>query len=206
MQSKCNKIWTPANIVTLIRICALPFWFWYAQIVSAITFDTFSLARLWSALIFMALSATDKLDGYLARSRNEVTVFGMFLDPIADKLLVLCGLLYLLEINWISVWIVLIIIAREFIVSGLRMVASERGVVIPAANLGKWKTAITLISISLFLIAYMFAPNYIVTGTSIMDILELIALILMYIAVVLTVISGVQYIINSKQVLEGNSK
>ena len=203
MQNERNKIWTPANIVTLIRISALPLWFWCAQLVSQVPVEHFSIPRFWSAVFFMALSATDKLDGYLARSRNEITVFGMFLDPIADKLLVLCGLLYLMEIGWVSSWIVLIILAREFIVSGLRMVASERGVVIPAGNLGKWKTATTLLSICLYLIAYMFAPGFMYAGIALMQVLELIASILMYIAVVLTIVSGIQYIVNSKHILAG---
>ncbi len=203
MLNERNKIWTPANIVTVIRICALPFWFMCAQLVSNVPVEHFSIPRFWSAVFFIVLSATDKLDGYLARSRNEVTVFGMFLDPIADKLLVLCGLLYLLEINWVSSWIVLIIMAREFIVSGLRMVASERGVVIPAGNLGKWKTATTLLSICLYLIAYMFAPSYSFGGFALMYLIEAIATVLLYIAVALTLISGVQYIVNSKQILAG---
>ncbi len=203
MQSERNKIWTPANIVTIIRICALPLWFLCAQLASYVPVEHFSMPRFYSALIFLILSATDKLDGYLARSRNEVTVFGMFLDPIADKLLVLCGLIYLLEISWISSWIVIIILAREFIVSGLRMVASERGVVIPAGNLGKWKTATTLISICIFLIAYMFSPNYLIGEIALMHTLYLVASVLMYIALILTIVSGIQYIVNSKQILAG---
>ncbi len=83
------------------------------------------------------------------------------------------------------------------------MVASERGVVIPAGNLGKWKTATTLLSICLFLIAYMFAPGFMYAGIALMQVLELIAAILMYIAVVLTIVSGVQYIVNSKHILAG---
>ncbi len=201
MQNERSKIWTPANIVTLIRICALPFWFMCAQLASYVPVEHFSMPRFWSAIFFIALSATDKLDGYLARSRNEVTVFGMFLDPIADKLLVLCGFVFLLEIDWVSSWIVLIILAREFIVSGLRMVASERGVVIPAGNLGKWKTATTLISICLYLIAFMFAPDFMYGGVELVFIIKLIASILMYIAVVLTIVSAIEYIVNSRQIL-----
>lgn len=202
MQNERSKIWTPANVVTLVRICALPFWYLSAQLASSVPVEHFSMPHFWCALFFIILSATDKLDGYLARSRNEITVFGMFLDPIADKLLVLCGLVYLLETSWISAWIVLVILAREFIVSGLRMIASDRGVVIPAGNLGKWKTAVTLGSISLYLCANCFAVSYTLGWLDVYRAFGSLASVLMYIAVVLTVVSAVEYIYNSRNILQ----
>jgi CDP-diacylglycerol--glycerol-3-phosphate 3-phosphatidyltransferase len=90
-------------------------------------------------LFFVALSLTDKLDGYLARSRNEVTTFGKFLDPIADKLVVVVALCFLLERGEVSSWVLLVIVAREFLVSGLRMVVASSGTVIAASPLGKGK-------------------------------------------------------------------
>ncbi len=201
MQNERNNIWTPANIVTLIRIGALPIWYICAQLASSVAVEHFCMPRVWSALLFVLISATDKLDGHLARSRNEVTVFGMFLDPIADKLLVLAGLIYLMEIGWVASWIVLVILAREFIVSGLRMVASERGVVIPAGVMGKWKTAITLISMCVSLFAYALDPSFMVWGISLYVPMELTGRILMYVAVVFTIVSGLQYIAESKKLL-----
>ncbi len=201
VQNESNKIWTPANIVTLIRIGALPLWFICAQLASGVPVEHFSIPRAWSAVFFILLSATDKLDGYLARSRGEVTVFGMFLDPIADKLLVLSGLLYLLDCGWIGSWVVLTILAREFIVSGLRMVASQRGVVIAAGNMGKWKTAITLISICIFLVAYCFSSDLTIYNINVMGALGILGSVLMYIALVLTVVSGVEYVKNSFHLL-----
>ena len=105
------------------------------------------LPSLAVALLFMALSLTDKLDGYLARSRGEVTTFGKFLDPIADKLVVVVSLCFLLEVGDVSAWVLLVIVAREFLVSGLRMVVASRGTVVAASSLGKWKTATTMVSI-----------------------------------------------------------
>ncbi len=201
MQNESNKIWTPANIVTLIRIGALPLWFIGAQLALRMPVEHFSMPRVWCAIFFIILSATDKLDGYLARSRGEVTVFGMFLDPIADKLLVLCGLIYLMDIGLIASWIPLVILAREFIVSGLRMVASERGVVIAAGNMGKWKTAVTLVSICIYLVSLSFGVDVYVGGYVLVHAMSLIALILMYIAVFLTVVSGFEYLINSWKML-----
>ncbi len=109
--------------------------------------------RPWiAAAVFGLLAATDGVDGYLARSRNEVTTFGKFLDPLADKLLVTAALLALVELDKLPAWVAFVIISREFIVSGLRMVASAEGMVIAASWYGKVKTVIQIIAILLFLI------------------------------------------------------
>ena len=96
------------------------------------------------------ISCTDWLDGYLARSRNEVTAFGKFMDPLADKILVTAALLALIELGTLPSWVVLIIVAREFIVSGVRMVAANEGVVIAASYQGKFKTVFQMIAIVMF--------------------------------------------------------
>jgi CDP-diacylglycerol--glycerol-3-phosphate 3-phosphatidyltransferase len=109
--------------------------------------------RPWiSAAVFGLLAATDAVDGYLARTRNEVTTFGKFLDPLADKLLVTAALLALVDLNVLPAWIAFVIVAREFIVSGLRMVASAEGLVIAASGYGKLKTVAQIIAIIAFII------------------------------------------------------
>lgn len=186
-EKKKSSIWTPANVVTCIRIACVPVWLLVAELVPAAT-DSFSGAALGVAVFYMLISLTDKLDGYLARSRNEVTTFGKFLDPIADKLVVLVALAFLLEEGMTSSWVLFIVVTREFLVSGLRMVVASKGVVIAASNLGKWKTATTMVAISGLLLVRCLAqasgPHTFLLGLS--DLL-LIA------AVVLTAWSGIDY-------------
>ena len=127
-QGTVDKILTPANVVTMIRICLVPVF--VVALISPWP-DAMGLAFLnpwkaWiAAIIFVVISCTDWLDGYLARSRGEVTDFGKFMDPLADKVLVVAALLVLIELGSLPSWPVLIIVAREFIVSGVRMVAAE---------------------------------------------------------------------------------
>ena len=146
-------IWTPANVVTVARIVLVPLWLLAAELAGAGAEGAAPGPSLAVFAFFVVLSLTDKLDGYLARSRHEVTTFGKFLDPIADKLVVVVALCYLLEAGSVSSWVLLVVVAREFLVSGLRMVVASRGVVVAASNLGKWKTATTMVSISAILLA-----------------------------------------------------
>ncbi len=140
------------------------------------------------AIIFIVASLTDYLDGYLARKWNVVTVFGKFLDPLADKLLVMFALLMLQDINVIPMWIVFIILTREFIVTGIRLVAVDNGNVIAASQLGKYKTASTMVALILLMFHVEFA-----------------GMILLYIGTALTVISGVEYIVKNKHSLTSNT-
>lgn len=192
-----TSIWTPANIITCVRIVFIPVFMLLAQFSATSTQDFDVALSVAAFVLYVLLSLTDKVDGYLARSRNEITDFGKFLDPIADKLLVFSALLILLELDFVSVWPVFIILLREFLVSAMRMVASANGVVIAADKLGKWKTATTMVS----LCCYLFAIVLIAAGLPF--VLELLALsrILMVVAVVLTVVSGVQYFWNCRQVI-----
>ena len=138
------KLWTPANIVTLIRICLVPVFVVVLLSPWPQWFHLPDLAEhsksLIAAAIFVLISCTDWLDGYLARSRGEVTDFGKFMDPLADKILVMAALLALIELGSLPSWVALIIVAREFIVSGVRMVAASKGTVISASWYGKFKT------------------------------------------------------------------
>lgn len=181
-------IWTPANIVTIIRVVSLPVWLLIAQLSTPGT-DSLSISALLVFVCYVLISLTDKLDGYLARSRNEVSPFGQFLDPIADKLAVTVALCYLLESGFTNSWVLLVILSREFLVSGLRMVVANEGVVVPASNLGKWKTAVTMVSIC-GLLMVMALPQGVVA-----DRLHLVFNVGMAAALILTAWSGVDYFI-----------
>ena len=150
---------------------------------------SFSLSALVVFLGYVFISLTDKLDGYLARSRGEVTTLGKFLDPIADKLAVVVAFCYLLEVGAASSWVLLVIVAREFLVSGLRMVVANEGVVVAASNLGKWKTAITMIAICGLLLVRVFVPSPFVTF------LNTASNILVIVSVILTAWSGIDYFV-----------
>ncbi|MBF0977476.1 MAG: CDP-diacylglycerol--glycerol-3-phosphate 3-phosphatidyltransferase [Atopobium sp.] len=196
MSSK--TIWTPANIVTCARVALVPFWLLLAQLLGVSLTDSLAtpVFKLGAFLVFIGyvvISLTDKLDGYLARSRNEVTTFGKFLDPIADKLAVVVALFVLLEWHMVSPWVLLVIVAREFLVSGLRMVVASKGVVIAASDLGKWKTATTMVAIC----GLLFLPS--IPGGMIQDVLLFIFNASMWVAVVLTAWSGIDYFVKSWQ-------
>ena len=205
MQKDTNKtsMWTAANIVTMIRVVFIPVWLFVAM--RAVPFDayvekgysaTFSSSALFVAIFYMVLSLTDKLDGYLARSRNEVTTFGKFLDPIADKLIVMVALMYLLYAGQVSIWVPCIIVAREFLVSGLRMVLASSGTVVAASNLGKWKTATTMMGICGLLLSYACYHSTFIA------LIYTLSNILIWVAVVLTIWSGVDYFVKGKEALK----
>ena len=196
MSSK--TIWTPANIVTCARVVLVPFWLLLAQLLGVSLADSlakpgFKLGAFLVFIGYVVISLTDKLDGYLARSRNEVTTFGKFLDPIADKLAVVVALFVLLEWHMVSPWVLLVIVAREFLVSGLRMVVASKGVVIAASDLGKWKTATTMVAIC----GLLFVPS--IPGGMIQDVLLFIFNASMWVAVALTAWSGIDYFVKSWQ-------
>ena len=147
-----STIWTPANVVTILRVALVPAWLALAETRPPTDGAAISVGALLSAALFVLLALTAKLDGYLARSRGEVTTFGKFLDPIADKLVVIVALCFLLEHGLVNSWVLLLVVAREFLVSGLRMVVAAKGTVIAASSLGKWKTATTMVSLSVLLV------------------------------------------------------
>lgn len=144
--------------------------------------------RYISVAIFIAASITDWFDGYLARKNNLVTNFGKFMDPLADKLLVCSALICLVELDRLTAWIVIIIIAREFIISGFRLIAAENGIVIAANYWGKFKTASQMIMIILLILDM----------GGVFDILETAFI---WISLALTIISLVTYIMQNRKVL-----
>ena len=195
----------PANIVTIARMVLIPVfllvlladwprWFSAPQLVYTL--------RPWIAAgVFGVLAATDGVDGYLARSRNEVTTFGKFLDPLADKLLVTAALLALIEMHVLPAWIALVIVSREFIVSGLRMVASAEGTVIAASWYGKLKTVLQIAAILMFIVKDSAAITSL--GGQVALWAQISAWCVMGAAVVMTVVSMVDYFIHAREVLIG---
>lgn len=194
-QGELTSIWTPANIVTCVRILFIPIFMFFATDAFTGLGMSAHAQAIAAFIIYVVLSLTDKVDGSLARSRNEITDFGKFLDPIADKLLVFSALLVFLAQGLVNVWVVFIILLREFLVSALRMVASANGAVIAADSLGKAKTAVTMVALCTLL--------FVRAASSFGMAFELwiIGQALMIAAVVLTVVSGVQYFWNCRDIV-----
>lgn len=175
------------NKLTLLRVILIPFFVFFYLGGDILPFDGAYVA----AIIFIVASLTDLFDGKIARKHNLVTNFGKFMDPLADKLLVVSALVCFVELKRMASWIVLIIIAREFIISGFRLVAAEGGKVIAASYWGKIKTAVTMVTI-IFMI-----PEF--PGTAVFVIEQ----ILIYASLILTVVSLVDYMAKNKGVLGG---
>ncbi len=201
--TSARRLWTPANVVTLVRICLVPVfvaalvspwpqWFGLPQVAD----DAKSLV---AAGIFILISCTDWLDGYLARSRGEVTDFGKFMDPLADKILVCAALLALIELGALPSWVVLVILTREFIVSGVRMVAANEGVVIAASWYGKAKTVFQMVAIVLFCVKDSHMAGSVHAALS--DWMWTLSWLVMLVALVLTVVSMLDYIAKARRLL-----
>ncbi len=174
------------NKLTIFRVVLIPFF------VVLLLFDITAYDKWIALVIFIIASLTDFLDGHIARKYNLVTNFGKFMDPLADKLLVCSALICLVELARIPAWIVILIIAREFIISGFRLVASDNGVVIAASYWGKFKTTFQILMICL-MIADL-EPLYFITQA------------VMWIALALTVISLVDYLVKNKDVMKDTGK
>lgn len=172
------------NKLTILRVILIPFFLVFLMVPEI-------PAGKWIALIiFLAASLTDCLDGYIARKYNLITNFGKFMDPLADKLLVDSALIAFVGMGRIQSWIVIVIIAREFIISGFRLIASDNGVVIAAGWWGKIKTVVQMVMIWV-LIADL--------GGSVIYIVEQV---LIYAALILTVVSLLDYLLKNKDVLK----
>ena len=171
------------NKLTVLRVVMIPFF------VAFLLFDITGAADKWIALaIFCAASLTDMLDGKIARKYNLVSNFGKFMDPLADKLLVCTAMICLVSMDKLNVIVVLVIIAREFIISGFRLVASDNGIVIAASYWGKFKTVSQMAMV-------------IVLIMDLGGVFEMIGNVLVWVALILTVVSLVDYIAKNKQVL-----
>ena len=170
------------NKLTLLRVCLIPIFLLLYP--AGILGDP--LSRYAALGVFVIASITDALDGHIARSRNLITNFGKLMDPMADKLLVAAAIIAMVETSALPAWIVIIIISREFLITGFRMLALERGVVIAASSWGKFKTISQIAMIILILLGFI--PNFILY--------PVIAA-----AAILTVVSAADYILKNKNVM-----
>lgn len=175
------------NKLTILRVIMIPFF------VAVLMVDggTNQTMRYAAAAIFIIASLTDMLDGKIARKYNLVTNFGKFMDPLADKLLVCSALICMIELRQLPAWMVIIIISREFIISGFRLVAADNGVVIAASYWGKFKTVFQMVGVVMLILN--------------IEALSVITSLVIWIALILTVVSLVDYIVKNVGVLtEGN--
>ena len=171
------------NKLTVLRVLLIPFFVLFT-LVDLVP----GYSRYLAVLIFIAASLTDLLDGQIARKYNLVTNFGKFMDPLADKLLVCSALICLVELRELPAWMVIVIISREFIISGFRLVASDNGVVIAASYWGKFKTTFQMIAVVLLILK--------------IEALSMVTTAVVWIALVLTVISLADYIVKNAGVLK----
>lgn len=170
-----------ANKLTILRVLFVPIFLLFMSINT-------KYSQIIAGVIFIVASLTDMLDGYLARKKNLITTFGKFMDPLADKILVSSAFIMLVHINLVPGWVVALILAREFTITGFRTLAASNGKTIAASSLGKLKTISQLSSI----IFLLFSLN---------QTLKTIGNILLYISLVLTLVSGLDYLYKNKHVL-----
>ena len=192
-----------ANKLTVIRIFLVPIFLIFIA-VQGIPYGTFI-----ATFIFILASLTDKLDGYIARSRNQITNFGKFMDPLADKLLVTSALISLVELQMVTSWAAIVIIAREFAVSGLRTIAASEGKVIAASWWGKIKTVIQIIAIVLLLLQFNITTSSYLTNlvesSSVWNWFFMnVPSWMLNISVVITLISGWDYFRKNKHTIDMN--
>jgi len=169
------------NVLTMLRIVAVP------VVVVALLEET-PQGDVIAAGVFALAALTDGLDGYIARRRREITTFGKLMDPLADKLLITAALVSLVSLNRLAAWVAMVIIAREFAVSGLRIAAGQQGVVIPASMLGKAKTIVQVAAVLALI--------------GVNDTHEVWVQVLVYAMVVVTMASGADYFLNFRRRLE----
>ena len=187
------------NKLTMLRVIMVPFFVAFLLLT-----PEYPMFKFIAFVLFVAASLTDLLDGYIARKYQLVTNFGKFMDPLADKLLVSAALICLTARGFIPAWMTIVIISREFIISGFRLIAAERGIVIAAGWLGKWKTAVTMVMLAMMLlgvnsIGFPFDKAVTVNAHGIY---MLLTEILLWISVILTIVSLVDYLVKNKDVMK----
>ena len=174
------------NLLTMGRIAAIPFFVWLL--------DSPTPERgFWACIVFTAAAITDVLDGYLARKLGVVSVLGKFLDPLADKLIVMAALVWMVPMGRISAWVVVLLLAREISVTGLRSVAASEGVVISAGQEGKTKTALQMIGIIALVLGYPYHLSYLGIDLGVIDMLH-VGRTLVYLSLLFSFASAAQYV------------
>lgn len=189
-----------ANKLTMIRIFLVPVFLVF------ITVKEIPYGSIIATIVFVIASLTDQLDGHIARSRNQITNFGKFMDPLADKLLVTAALVSLVELKLVAGWAVVVILAREFAVSGLRTLAASDGIVIAASWWGKIKTVTQMMAILLLLLKVNIntsasAISFVNNNSFLKCFFTYVPETIMFIAVLITIVSGIDYFIKNKHVI-----
>ena len=186
-RSTPGQILNLPNIITMARIASIP-------LLCLLLLSPERENGFWAAALFAVASVTDWLDGYLARRMGIVTVFGKFLDPIADKLIVMAALIMILPFDRVPAWMVLVILGREMIITGLRSIASTEGIVIPASNLGKFKTIFQLVAIIALLLHYDYHWCFAIDHPLLLVDMHHVGMFYLWIATIITIWSGVDYL------------
>ncbi len=189
-----NQVMNLPNILTMMRIAAIP-------LLVVLLMSPSRSAGFWAAALFAVASITDWLDGYLARKMGIVTIFGKFLDPIADKLIVMTVLIMILPFDRVPAWMVLIILGREIIITGLRGIASTEGIVIQASELGKFKTIFQIVAILGLTLHYNYNWFFGIAYPLLTVNMHNIGMFFLWIATVLTIWSGLDYLIRFIKVI-----
>jgi len=193
-ETYAKSIWNIPNILTLLRIALIP-------VLAVLLLSPSREAGFWAAAVFAIASITDWLDGYLARRMSIVTVFGKFLDPIADKLMVMAALIMILPFNRVPAWMVLVILGREIIITGLRGIASSEGIVISASDLGKFKTIFQMVAIIGLLLHYDYNWFFGIPHPYLTVNMHNAGMFYLWIATIMTVWSGVDYLAKFMKVI-----
>ncbi len=149
-----QEFWNLPNMLTLARIFVIPLFVWF-------TYDADPFYSLMAASLFTVAAITDVVDGFLARRWNMITVTGKLLDPLADKLIVMAAMVMMVRLGRVPAWLIIVLLSREFIVSGLRQIAASEGMVIAAGQEGKWKTALQLVGIISLCVHYTHPVNFV---------------------------------------------
>ncbi|MBT1071635.1 CDP-diacylglycerol--glycerol-3-phosphate 3-phosphatidyltransferase [Pelotalea chapellei] len=189
-----HPIFNIPNILTMTRIAAIP-------LLAGLLMSPSQPAGFWAAAVFALASITDWLDGYLARRMGIVTVFGKFLDPIADKLIVMAALIMILPFNRVPAWMVLVILGREIIITGLRGIASSEGIIIHASDLGKFKTIFQIVAIIGLLLHYNYNWLFGIQDPLLIVNMHNVGMFYLWIATLLTVWSGMDYLVRFVRVI-----
>lgn len=184
---RSSQILNIPNILTMMRIAAIP-------LLAALLLSPSKESGFWAAAVFALASITDWLDGYLARRMGIVTVFGKFLDPIADKLIVMAAMVMILPFGRVPAWMVLVILGREMIITGLRGIASSEGIVIQASDLGKFKTIFQIVAILGLVLHYDYNWFFGIAHPLLTVNMHNVGMFYLWIATILTIWSGVDYL------------
>jgi CDP-diacylglycerol---glycerol-3-phosphate 3-phosphatidyltransferase len=173
------------NLLTMARIAAIPFFVWLLDVPTPVR-------GFWACIVFTLAALTDILDGYLARKLGVVSVLGKFLDPLADKLIVMAALVWLVPMGRIAAWVVVLLLAREISITGLRSVAASEGVIISAGQEGKTKTALQMIGIVALLLGYPYHMVYLGIDFGVVDMVH-VGRSLVYLSLLFSFASAAQY-------------